>query len=89
MYAMTQSSESAKYTVVMERLRADCEWLAEQGVQLSQYGPDPVAGKVRVYLAHYSEDARRMLVHRYGPDIIVDPQSRQWRFTGRHQQLHP
>jgi hypothetical protein len=81
MYAMTQGSESAQYTAIMERLRADREWLAEQGVQLGQYGPDPVAGKVRVYLAHYSEDAHRVLAQRYGQDIIVDTQSRQWRFT--------
>jgi hypothetical protein len=89
MYAMTQGSESARYAAVMERLNADREWLAEQGVQLSQWGPDPVAGKVRVYLAHYSEDARRVLVQRYGQDIVVDTQSRRWRVTGRRHQLHP
>jgi hypothetical protein len=89
MYAMTQGSESARYAAVIERLRADHEWLAEQGVQLGQWGPDPVAGKVGVYLAHYSEDARRVLVQRYGEDITVDTQSRQWRFTGRRHQLHP
>ena len=81
MYAMTQGSESAKYTAIMERLRADREWLADQGVQLGQYGPDPGSGKVRVYLAHYSEDARRVLVQRYGQDVIVAPESRQFRFT--------
>lgn len=89
MYAMTQGSGSAKYAAVMERLTADREWLAEQGVQLSQWGPDLVAGKVRVYLAHYSQDAHRVLVQRYGQDIIVDTQSRQWRFTGRRHQLNP
>ncbi len=66
---------------IMERLRADHEWLAGQGIQLSQYGPDPGSGKVRVYLEHYSDDARQVLVHRYGQDIVVDTQSRQWRFT--------
>jgi hypothetical protein len=81
MYAMTQGSESAKYIAIMERLRADREWLAEQGVQLGQYGPRPGVGQVRVYLAHYSEDARRVLVQRYGQDVIVDPESRQFRFT--------
>jgi len=81
MDVMTQGSESAKYTAIMERLRADHEWLAEQGVELGQWGPDPGSGKVRVYLAHYSEDARRVLVQRYGQDVIVDAESRQWRFT--------
>jgi hypothetical protein len=81
MDAMTPGSESAKYTAIMERLRADRGWLAEQGVQLSQWGPDPGSGKVRVYLAHYNEDARRVLVQRYGQDVIVDAESRQWRVT--------
>ena len=81
MYAMTQGLGSAKVTAIMERLRADREWLAEQGVQLSQWGPDPGSGKVRVYLAQYSEDACRVLVQQYGQDIVVDPESRQWRFS--------
>ena len=81
MYVMTQGWESAKYTAIIERLTADREWLAEQGVRLSQWGPDPVSGKVRVYLVHYSENARQVLANRYGQGIIVDTQSRQWRFT--------
>jgi hypothetical protein len=81
MDVMPEGSESAKYTAIMERLRADREWLAEQDVQLGQYGPDPGSGKVRVYLSHYSEDARRVLVQRYGQDVIVNTESRQFRFT--------
>ena len=69
------------HAAIMERLRTDREWLAEQGIQLSQYGPEPGSGKVRVYLEHYSDDARRVLVGRYGQDIVVDTQSRQWRFS--------
>ena len=81
MCVVTHDSGSDAYTAIMERLHADFEWLAERGIQLSQYGPDPVSGKVRVYLAHYSDDARQMLIRRYGPDIEVDTESRQWRFT--------
>jgi hypothetical protein len=81
MGAMAQGSGSARHKAIMERLRADREWLAEQGVQLSQWGPDPGSGKVRVYLQHYSDDARQVLVDRYGQDIEVDTQSRQWRST--------
>ncbi len=66
----------------MERLRADQDWLGGQGIQLSQWGPDPDSGKVRVYLAHFSEAARQLLAERYGSAIIVDTESRQWRFTG-------
>jgi hypothetical protein len=58
MYVVTQGSESAQYRAIIERITADREWLAEQGVRLSQWGPDPISGKVRVYLEHYSEDAR-------------------------------
>ena len=81
MYVMTQGSDSSKNTAVISRLAADRKWLAQQGIELSQWGPDPVSGKVRVYLVHYSEDARQVLVNRYGQDIVVDTQSRQWRFT--------
>jgi hypothetical protein len=66
---------------IMERLSADREWLAERGIQFSQYGPDPCSGKVRVYLEHDSDDARQVLADRYGQGIVVDTQSRRWRFT--------
>ena len=78
---MTEDSESER-PAIMERLWADREWLAQQGIQLSQLGPDPGSGKVRVYLQRYSDDARQVLVHRYGQDIIVDTESRRWGFGG-------
>ncbi len=78
---MTQSSESAESRAVRERLRADHAWLASQGVVISQFGPDPISGKVRVYLAHYSEAAEQVLIERYGTAIVVDTESRQWRVT--------
>jgi hypothetical protein len=43
----------------MEQLNADRDWLASQGVELSQWGPDPDSGKVRVYLAHFSARQRK------------------------------
>jgi hypothetical protein len=78
---MTQSSESAESRAVRERLRADLAWLASQGVEVSQFGPDPISGKVRVYLAHYSEAAEQVLIERYGTAIVVDTESRRFRFT--------
>jgi hypothetical protein len=66
----------------MKRLAADRRWLAEQGAELSQWGPDQASGKVRVYLAHYSDEARQVLTDRYGDEnIVVDSESRRWRFT--------
>jgi hypothetical protein len=79
MSVMTQGSGSDMYAAIMERLWADYEWLAEQGIRLSQLGPDPDSGKVRVYLERYSDDARQVLIQRYGPDIEVDTESRRWR----------
>lgn len=62
----------------MRRLAADRQWLAEQGIRLSQSGPEPGSGKVRVYLERYSDEARRVLADRYGPEVIVDTESRRW-----------
>ena len=64
---------------MMERLNADRDLLASLGVELSQYGPDPDSGKVRIYLAHFTEAARQLLADRYGQAVIVDTESRQWR----------
>jgi AcrR family transcriptional regulator len=76
-----QPCTAPENTAVCERLRADREWLATQGVELSQFGPDPVSGKVRIYLARYSETAHQALEGRYGSAVVVDTESRQWRFT--------
>jgi hypothetical protein len=66
----------------MAQLRADWHWLARQGADLSQWGPDPVSGKVKVCLAHFTEDARDLLIELYGAAIVVSTESVQWRFTG-------
>ena len=73
------SNSSAEHEAIMERLSADQHWLAGQGIQLSQWGPDPDSGKVRVYLANVSKAARQLLAERYGSAIVVDTESRQWR----------
>ena len=65
----------------MERLNADYAWLASQGVVLSQLAPEPDSGKVRVYLARFTEAAGQLLTERYGSAIVVDTESRQWRST--------
>lgn len=64
----------------MERLRRDREWLADQGVELSQFGPDAESGRVKIYLTHYSDEARQLLIERYGSDIVVSTESRSWSF---------
>jgi hypothetical protein len=61
--------------VTTERIRADQDWLAERGVYLSQWGPDAVSGKVKVYLTNYTGAARRILLNRYGDAIVVAPRS--------------
>lgn len=55
--------------------------LAQQGIELSQFGPDPVTGKVRIYLARYNELAEKVLTDRYGSAVVVDTESRRFRFT--------
>lgn len=47
---------------------------------MGQWGPNPVSGKVRIYLAHYSAEARQVLIDRYGEEDIV-AESRRFRFT--------
>jgi hypothetical protein len=58
---MAQASDghTPGIAATMARLDADREWLAAQGLELSQFGPDPDSGKVRVYLTRYTEQARR------------------------------
>ncbi len=70
---VAEDAERAWFAPIMERLAADSEWLAEQGIRLSQWGPDPGTGKVRVYLQRYSDEAGHFLADRYGPDIVVTP----------------
>ncbi len=80
------SSGAAEHETIMERLNADRAWLASQGVVLSQWGPDPDSGKVRVYLAHFCHPpAGQLLAERYGSAIVVDTESRQWRSTGSNR----
>jgi hypothetical protein len=80
---MAQASDghTPGIAATMARLDADREWLAAQGLELSQFGPDPDSGKVRVYLTRYTEQARQLLVGRYGPGIVVATESRSWRFS--------
>ena len=82
MEVMTQGPGASRNPEVMRQLSADRLWLAEHGAELSQWGPDLASGKVRVFLARYSEESRQVLIDRYGDeDIVVDTESRQWRFT--------
>ena len=69
---------SAENRMTMRRLEVDRPWLADQGVHLSQWGPDPETGKVKVYLAKFTDAARDLLIQRYGDSIVVGTQSRRW-----------
>jgi hypothetical protein len=71
----------AETGAIADRLRADRPWLARHGIELTQWGPDPASGKVKVYLAHYDDAARQVLLDRYGSAIIVSAESRSWRFA--------
>jgi hypothetical protein len=77
-----ESEGTAETGAIADRLRADRPWLARHGIELTQWGPDPASGKVKIYLAHYDDAARQVLLHRYGTAIIVSTESRSWRFTG-------
>jgi len=62
---------SAANKRITNQIFADQKDLAARGIELTQWGPDPVSGKVKVYLTHYSNAARRALTARYGQDIEV------------------
>jgi hypothetical protein len=79
--AGVESEGTAETGAIAARLDADWAWLARHGIELTQWGPDPASGKVKVYLAHYDDAARQVLLDRYGTAIIVSTESRSWRFT--------
>jgi hypothetical protein len=79
--SQVSGGEPPEIAIVMDRLRADRDWLAARGVELAQFGPDPGSGRVRVYLVQYTERARQLLADRYGSAIVVAEESRNWRFT--------
>jgi hypothetical protein len=60
---------------ITARIRADQEWLARHGVELTSYGPDPASDKVRIHLTTYSDAARDVLVSRFGDAVVVSPRS--------------
>ena len=71
---------------MMQRLEGDHPRLAEQGILLSQWGPEPGSDKVRVYLQRYSDHACQVLAERYGSGVIVDTESRRWTSLGGEAQ---
>ena len=79
--SQVSDDEAPESAIVIDRLSADRDWFAAQGVELAQFGTDPGSGQVRVYLVQYTERARQLLADRYGSAIVVDEESRSWRFT--------
>jgi hypothetical protein len=66
-----ESEGTAEAEAIADRLRADRPWLARRGIELTQWGRDHASGKVKVYLSHYDDAARQVLLDRYGTAIIV------------------
>jgi hypothetical protein len=66
-------SRQNKY--LTDRIGLDQRALAREGVQLTQWGPDPCSGKVKVYLTHYSRAAAKILISKYGNDVIISHHS--------------
>jgi len=60
---------------VTARIDSDRAGLAARGVQLTEWGPDPASGKVKIYLTHYTDAARLALLARYGSDVVVAAES--------------
>lgn len=66
---------SAANKAISNRIDADLKSLAARGIKLTEWGPDPASGKVKIYLTHYSNAARHALEVRYGTAIVVSRQS--------------
>jgi hypothetical protein len=66
------SSENKNIT---HQISLDQRALARKGIRLTQWGPDPCSGKVKIYLTHYSRASARILITAYGSDVIVSHHS--------------
>jgi hypothetical protein len=62
---------TARNRTITFDLLAHEHWLADHGVELRQWGPDPATRKVEIFLAHYTADAARLLRARYGPAVEI------------------
>jgi hypothetical protein len=61
---------------IRDRIKADVDYWAARGIQLSMWGPDLVTDKVRVVLAHYTPSDARAIIARYGAAwVTVSTQS--------------
>jgi hypothetical protein len=66
---------SPQNKLLSARIASDQRYLQRHGASLTQWGPDSVTGKTRVYLTHYTKMAARFLSNRYGNAIEVAPLS--------------
>ena len=53
------------------RIARDQRYLARHGILLTQWGPDSISGKIKIYLTHYTSTAAQALYARYGCAVIV------------------
>lgn len=66
---------SARNKELSGQFFADRRALQRMGIRITQWGPDSVSGKLRIYLTHYSRAAARALYNRYGQGILVSTRS--------------
>ncbi|HST46899.1 hypothetical protein [Jatrophihabitans sp.] len=71
-YRLVRYSER-ELKAVVQRIRADDDDLAKQGIELSSWGPDITTNKVEISLAHYTDAYRDVLLSRYGDLVTVTP----------------
>lgn len=62
------SQQNKRLSLQLER---DEQELQAQGVELTEWGPDPDTGKISIHLTHYTPEAEHVLLDRYGSDAIV------------------
>jgi hypothetical protein len=64
---------SPQNQLLSARIFADQRALGRLRIELTQWGPDSVTGKTRIFLTHYTAAAARLLRARYGTGVEVAP----------------
>ena len=62
---------SARNEALSARIRSDQSYLSHHGIQLTEWEPDSISGKIKVYLTHYTARAAYAVYARYGCAVTV------------------
>ena len=62
---------SAQNMALSGRIRSDQSYLSRHGVRLTEWEPDSVTGKIKIYLTRYTAKAARTVYARYGCAVSV------------------